>query len=499
MKTVATELKERRVECRSLSVSVAQLTQTNEQLETQIVNLQYQILERDRTQTEQNKDVTKLRERMESLELELHKTESELKGRDAVGEKALASYKKKAQNALAVANARAAAANQAKEEAEMEAATARTMSEEAIQRARVAENAGNSALAEAKEYVQEMETEKGALEKELWKTKEALESTTAESEHLKNALDASQAAQDKLVEDIKQITHQREEERSRSNMLQQQLDENQQKLDLLYEEVETLREELRQAKAAVAASSSGDANEKESRPTVWTHHTRTSDELPNGHDSEGTIAMLESELRDANRAIKELKDALKNAIAEQGSNGYGNGMAAPSSAIHHHANSRAPASSAPSGHESTPLFFAMEKQAELNTARDEINRLANLLGDAESSKMEAYEAMDEMRCRMEEAEARLNRQEKFEGTTKPSNSLTHDADGNANLEYLKNIMLSYLNAKTLAEKKALVPVLAAVLCLTPEEQATAVKNLEESGSIQGVGMAVFETFGSIRR
>jgi predicted nuclease with TOPRIM domain len=344
-----------------------------------------------------------------------------------------------------------------------------------------------------------MVTEKENLENRLSEATEALETMSAESEHFRNALDASRAAQEKLVEDVKQLTREREEERSRNRTLQQQLDENQRRLELLYEEVETLREELRQA-VTVAASSSGDNAEKESRP-AWTHPSRTSDEIPDRMDAEGTIAMLEGELRDANRAIKELKDALKNAIAEQGSNGYGHNMEAPSSMARHHVDSRAALSSGPAGNESTPLFYAMEKQAELNTARDEINRLANLLGDAESSKMEAYEAMEEMRRRMEEAEARLNRQEKFEGTkAKPTASATHDADGNANLEYLKNIMLSYLNAKTLSEKKALVPVIAAVLCLTPEEQAAAVKNLEESGGIESVGKALFETFGgSMRR
>lgn len=496
VKVVATELKERRVECRSLSMSVNELKQTNEQLETQIVNLQSQIADRDRTQTEKDKDVKQLRERIETLELQLHKTEGELKGRDAVGEKALSTYKKKAQNALAVANARAAAANQAKEEAELEAATARTMSEEAIARAKVAEDAGNAALAEAREYVREMETEKMVIEKELLETQDALESTSAETEQLKNELDASRVAQDKLAEDVKELTHGREEERSRNHDLQQELDENQRRLELLYEEVETLREDLRQANNTIAASSSGDANDKESRPiSTWTHHTRTSDEIPDRSDAEGTIAMLEGELRDANRAIKELKDALKNAIAEQGSNGYGNSSMPHQPQGHSALNGQA-------GNESTPLFFAMEKQAELNTARDEINRLANLLGDAESSKMEAYEAMEEMRRRMEEAEARLNRQEKFEGTVKPpptNSNTTHDADGNANLEYLKNIMMSYLNAKTLAEKKALVPVIAAVLCLTPEEQAAALKNLDDSTGIEGVGMALFESFGSIRR
>eukprot|EP00542_Grammatophora_oceanica_P012618 CAMPEP_0194045772 /NCGR_PEP_ID=MMETSP0009_2-20130614/17972_1 /TAXON_ID=210454 /ORGANISM="Grammatophora oceanica, Strain CCMP 410" /LENGTH=78 /DNA_ID=CAMNT_0038690743 /DNA_START=236 /DNA_END=472 /DNA_ORIENTATION=+ len=55
----------------------------------------------------------------------------------------------------------------------------------------------------------------------------------------------------------------------------------------------------------------------------------------------------------------------------------------------------------------------MEKQAELNTARDEINRLANLLGDVQSEKMEAFEAMSEMKKKMEEATARLQRFEKL--------------------------------------------------------------------------------------
>jgi chromosome segregation ATPase len=494
VKVVATELKERRIECRSLAGTVAELKQSNEELETQVANLQSQLSDRDKSQTEKDKDVLKLREQMESLELELHKTKSELKDRDSVGEKALSSYKRKAQNALAVANARAAAANQAKEEAELEATTARTMSEEAIQRATITENAGKKALAEAKEYVREMESEKEGLEKKLSQVCESLETIRAESEHLKNCLDASRVAQEKLAEDLKLITRDREEERGKNRELQRQLAENQQKLELLYEEVETLREDLRQANATVAASSSNDNSEKESRPTVWTHTTRASDELPDRSDAEGTIAMLEGDLRDANRAIKELKDALKNAIAVHGSNGYGNGMQPG----HYHGNPQHASAADTAGNESTPLFYAMEKQAELNTARDEINRLANLLGDAESAKMEAFEAMDEMRRRMEEAEARLNRQEKFEGASRPTaaaSTTTPSANDNANLEYLKNIMLSYLNAKSLTEKKALVPVIAAVLCLTPEEQATAVKNIDESGGLEVVGRTLFESLG----
>ena len=502
VKVVATELKERRVECRTLSSSVKELHETNEQLGTQIENYQSQLADREKGRSEMDREMKKLREQIEGLELELHKTEIALKERDAVGEKALSAYKKKAQNALAVANSRAAAANQAKEEAEIEAIEARTMAEDAVRRASVAEASGNEALAEAKAYVRDMEKEKAYLEKTASEATAALKASTAESEHLKNSLEASRAAQDKLAEDLKNIIHDRNEERARSVDLQQKLDEAQRRSDLLYEEAETLREELRRAAAAPVSPVE---KEKESW-AGWPHQAAgaSSDGATERSDGvEGTIAMLESELRDANRAIRELKEALKNAILDQGSNGHGHHVETSSTYAAHPPSEMQRSGSA--GNESTPLFFAMEKQAELNTARDEINRLANLLGDAESSRMEAYEAMDEMRRRMEAAEAKLLRYEKF-GSRPPAaqqqrpTSPLHDANGNVNLEYLKNVMLSYLNAKTLTEKKALVPVVAAVLCLTPEEQAKALKSVEESGGLEGVGMALFENFGShVRR
>lgn len=65
-----------------------------------------------------------------------------------------------------------------------------------------------------------------------------------------------------------------------------------------------------------------------------------------------------------------------------------------------------------------------------------------------------------------------------------------------NLEYLKNVMLSYLNAKTFSERKALVPAVAAVLCLTPEETMRAVRSVNESGSVDNVGISLFESLGS---
>merc|ERR1719162_1799770 len=119
----------------------------------------------------------------------------------------------------------------------------------------------------------------------------------------------------------------------------------------------------------------------------------------------------------------------------------------------------------------TPLFYAMEKQAELTQARDEIARLANLVGDAESSKQEATDDMLAMKQLMEDAESRLQRHEQLQ--KRP------DEQESVNLEYLKNIMLSYLNATSIQEKKALLPVIGTVLCLTQQEQITVAAQLDK--------------------
>jgi hypothetical protein len=164
------------------------------------------------------------------------------------------------------------------------------------------------------------------------------------------------------------------------------------------------------------------------------------------------------------------------------------------------------------GNGSTPLFFAIEKQNELNTARDEINRLA---GDAESENHEAYDATDEMRQKMEKANARLLRCEKL-GTKStrqlsvpPSSYAPYRSTGFVglypgsrgdgiptspgndsviNLEYLKN----FLKAEMLADRRKLVPVLSTVVCLTLEEQSDAVLSAEQASKLTGVLLGVLE-------
>jgi len=251
----------------------------------------------------------------------------------------------------------------------------------------------------------------------------------------------------------------------------------------------------------------------------------------NQEESDGTITMLQQELQGANEAISELKLALRTALLDVTNNHSSIHSSSAPTAVRDLQTSPNDYSDSKQGNESTPLYFAIEKQNELKTARDEINRLANMLGDAESAKQEAFDKVDEMRQMKEEADSRLLRYEKlgmksthrlplshppaygpFRTSTATSQHLTSgvlndDAsasdltrntgnDSVVNLEYLKNVMLSFLTAKTLADRRKLVPVVATVLCLTPEEQNMAIRNVEQTAGLGGVATSFWENLES---
>ena len=215
---------------------------------------------------------------------------------------------------------------------------------------------------------------------------------------------------------------------------------------------------------------------------------------------DATVDALQQELREANETIEGLKESLKNAVQATEVNGH---EASESSAAPLDESNRSAPSAAEQPSDAVPLFYAMEKQAELKTARAEINRLASVLADVQSEKSEAHEAMEDMRRRMEEAEARLRRFEKL-GSAKRNSSIrlsdsvengsgppSQEDSGAVNIEYLKHIMFKFLSAKTVNEKKALVPVIGAVLELTPDELSAAIKSVEQSASISSAATSIF--------
>ena len=493
------------MECRNLNVSVQELALTKSSLEAERNDLELKASRLGRTAYEQSEQVESLSKKISDLESELSKREKELTEKGHIGDKALNSYKKKAQTSLANANARAAAANQAREDAEMDVANAKAEAENALAMTKAAEAEKEAAIVRATSDLQQYLDEIEELKLDRARVQKAFTSAKKLADKLREESDALSIARDSILEEWNEKDRELEMEREKRSFIEQEHALVKINNKALLDESKQLREELENCASAAFMAKQSDSKEQGNNDAG----------LASNSESDATIMMLRQELNEANDAIKNLKEELSNVLSqnlslsnspkmkgntEWSSNGHSNESHFPSQK---------------SSNNSTPLFFAFEKQAELNTARDEITRLAALLGDAEADKSQAHDEMVEMQNRMEEAQAQLRRYEKL-GPARVSTSSQHPMFGNGkwrnshvatgretralashndstvNLEYLKNIMLRYLNAGTLNEKKALIPVIAAILELTPDEVTKASSNIEKNAGINGVGASLIE-------
>ena len=468
---MAIELEERRAECKNLRTAVDELSEKNESLEQSVESLTLQLSNHNISKSEKDGEMDRLKTELDEANRTIAQLKSESREKEEAAEATLNEYKKKAQNSLAMANSRTASAVEAKEEAELEARAARSTADSAMDRAVKAEIASKEAVAEARAYVSEMEKTTAKAKAELDAAKKDLEIFRTKADELQKELDALVGEKNKLVTDLAHTQGRFEDEQEKTRNLKDESERFKQQAKTARDEVGKLRQQIRRLEGLMA-----DAQESKEA----SKQAQQKEALADRDDA--TIAMLQNQLRDANCVIEDLKSALNNAAEK-----------------HEAVNATESHSSDGNGsRESMPLFYAMEKQAELKTAQNEINRLANLLADIQSEKMEAIEAKEEMRQQMEDAQAKLERFQKLSNAAPaeqqggleplPENSAA------TNIEYLKNIMMRYLNAKTVAEKKGLVPVIAAVLCLTHEEQQRAIKALDESASIGAVGNSLFESF-----
>ncbi|CAB9518759.1 GRIP domain [Seminavis robusta] len=486
VKTVAGELKDRRAEVRDLNNKIEELEQANEKLEENISSLGSQISDRDRSGTEKDEEVSELRSTIESLQRQLADSGKKMKAQEGTFENNLASYKRKAQNSLSVANARAAAAIQAKEEAELEARAARSTADSMMAKAMTAESNGKKAIMEAKEYYKEMEEAKIKAEADVKLNQDELCKAKTSLAEMTKQLEALATEKDGLVEEHRRKSRENEVERTKVSNLQQELEQARLSANRLSEDVKKLRQQLQrvESKAATDARAAQSVSAVDEPTSTASAQTAAEDTT-----SKATIMMLQEQLREKNQSIEELKELLENSLADEKAQGPNGGTGSPPSPQHTNGGKE----------NGAPLFYAIEKQAELNTARNEINRLASLYSDVQSEKFEAQEALQAALRELDEEKAKSQRYEKLSaapGGTVGGDDVSAATSGRTNVEYLKNIMMSFLNAKTLTEKKALIPVIGAVLCLTPDEQANAIKNVESAGSIEGFGSALFETFGS---
>ena len=499
VKDVATELKDRRVECRKLSSTLNVMTSQNASIES--AKNEFESKANTLSLLVQSKDehIEDLTNTITNLRMELSQKEKQLIDTGSVGNKALMEYKKKAQASLSNANARAATANQAREDAEIDAANARAEADNAIKDLEKLK-AEKELLMHSKETeLQEMYKNVHSKEQEITHLVTQVSDLNEELSSAQNSARESQKHFDELVEECNKKLLDIENEKEKSYALSQDLSITRIKNDELEREVTLLKEELEEKVSnAFKANQNDSLNDTLSAPIREKYKDPKS--LLDPGDSDGTIYLLQEELKASNEAIQELREALAIALSKN--------ISSSISGVLNPTNSSTSELPVPDRSDSNPLFFALEKQSELKQARDEIARLVSLLGEAEFSKSDALEELEEMRLKMNEAESRLRRYEKLGPAAKNNlaggsfnrksfdSKISSHSDSAANLEYLKNVILRFMKSTTLNEKKALIPVIAAVLELTPDEQILALQGIEKSAGISGIGTSLIENVQS---
>mmetsp|Transcript_27456 Transcript_27456/g.76982 ORF Transcript_27456/g.76982 Transcript_27456/m.76982 type:complete len:1235 (-) Transcript_27456:115-3819(-) len=535
VKAVAGELKDRRIECRTLQSEVGLLKQSNAELQDEITQLQAQGMDKDKSQTEVSDELNKLRAELMDRQRDLETARAAIKEVESKGETALATYKKKAQSSLSVANSRIASAVQAKEEAELEARAARASADTAMDRVVKAESEARQKMAEAKLQVKHMTEQLAAMES----VEAKLKAERAESAVQKSKLNELQASYDALESKNEELAKQMKSEGAGKAALAKSLGDTEDRCNELMDEVDRLsqernklREDLKRSNAEKKRLSEQQAEKGKDGYSVPSLSSAadvaaaaaTGSSNPNNSEAESTITMLRQELQVADQAIRDLKQTLRVTIEERdqavltggppqnGGAGTGTGTGTGSHAVDNGGSRES------SGAEAVPLFYAMEKQAELTQARNEISRLAGLVGDAKAEKQEALDQVAAIQEELHQVQSRVQRMEQLGGRASNSTTMTatttassttptngsqngsdaskSTSDGSLNLEYLKNIVLSYLNAKTKQERRTLLPVIGTVLCLTPEEQAKAMERLstEDAQVVNAVANSLLTKF-----
>jgi hypothetical protein len=476
VKLVATELKDRRAECRNLHAKIDELNELNEQLQTTLHSLQEKLTHQSMNQTEKDIELQQLRVQLANASREIENVEKIWKEREAKNDQALAEYKKKAQNALSMANSRTAAAVQAREEAELDARAARAIADSAFERATKAEIASREATAEARASVEEMKKERNDAYNQLQSTKERLVQVEIQLAETQQNLMKLESEKNKKEVELNRTLNLLENEQAKVASSEQMLIDSEHNKETLRRDVANLREQLQNTKFSLELA--------EKRQSVSDPVEKVDIENIDNPGDAATVAALQQDLNDANAAIDDLKEALKNALADK----HQDGNASFASLSRDNSETHGTESFVGGNHETIPLFYAMEKQAELKAARDEMNRLASVLADVELEKTEAIEAMENMRRRMEDAEARLKRFEKLGSTSRHIGAaIGEQYDGGAtNIEYLKHVIIKFFNAKSVNEKKGLVPVIGAVLELTPDELKAATENVQKGSSVTSI-------------
>lgn len=525
VKSVAQELKERRVECRSLSAQLEDVRADNAALKQEVEQLQKELTNKVHAAEDVSTKELLYQSSRKIMEERITKLENDILEERKKGEQALQAYKNKSVKALADAQRRVAAANQLKADSEAELIVLRAnlddmqsmvdqMSDRVEDRIKGYKDNNQQLL----EKIAEKDMVVAQVQDELISQRDAYHQVIQQKAGVEKDLAQTRAEWENI-----QCLYQKEaalnRELAKSNA---QLETDMKRLN---DELCMIKDENDDfvggskllAKKKLSASS--DTSIELADNAIGNFHIRRQDDM---------VSALQDDLLEANRAIEGLKEALRQALAQNKQ--QSTKQSELQSRITEEGNDYCESDvytdipldntreKSENGEAGTALFYAFEKQAELNTARDEINRLANLIGEVQCEKQEALEQVNRLQKMLEETEAKLNRQCKLLGATSigfsnstgsskairessksPAVNATEEAANaaSANIEYLKHVMLRYLRARTTNEKRNLLPVIAAVLCLTNDEKKSVERAVEESGGLTGMGNAFFESLETL--
>lgn len=499
VKVVASELKDRRVECRNLSISVNELNQVNSALESEVNDLKAKVSRLSAVISTKDNEIENLSDSIVNLGKELKKKEREILEKESSGQKSLLEYKKKAQTSLSDANARAAAAIQAREDAELDAVNARTEAANAIMKLEEVHTQTGLAVQTAQKEYDTMKVDMEVMRAKNTELLDQLSELKLRLQSVELTSAAIQKERDTLAED-----YNKKVEKSRGVVAT--LDQKIRQHEIHNKELE---DELAKVKEELKLRLTDELNAHDDRIHNDRNKQEGSCDQLDSSEADEAIYQLQQELSVSSEKIIQLKQALEKALSRESLTAGAisknldiDNMEITESSprfYHHHSMS-----------DSNPLLFAFEKQSELRIAREEIARLVDMIAETELSKSLAIEELENMRQKMNEAESRLRRYEKlgYANSNPLSGNInriknssvmdpkTSSQDALVNLEYLKNIILRFMNSKTLNEKKALVPVIGAVLELTTDEQKTAMQSVEKSAGITGVSTSLIENVQS---
>jgi len=223
VKTVATELKDRRIECRSLSISVQELTLMKSNLQTERDDFASKLSRQTKMNQAKISRIDSLEDEVSDLQTRLAVSEKTIVERGSTGDKALSTYKKRAQASLATANARAAAANLAREEAEIDTSNARREAENALESARTAEVEKESIVERCRKEVAELVSQNNGFERGFMDTKQELATAEVKYSKLKTEIEDAEKAKETLFEELNGKDEAFDEEREKRTSLEQEI------------------------------------------------------------------------------------------------------------------------------------------------------------------------------------------------------------------------------------------------------------------------------------